>query len=136
MLCSACSNIDFSPPYQHNKKHHACFEDVIDAAENGCELCKLIVVEEKHYNYPHRENRGYDDESLQIFYRLASRAGEQEFDSRRDSAPNLATIYFEQENKEAFERQEGTVLHLCFDLFTDDGEFGTLVSGDTHINLP
>lgn len=136
MLCSACSNIDFTPPYQHNKKHHASFEDVIDAAENGCELCKLIIEEEKHCNYPHRGNRGCDDESLQIFYRLDSRVGDQDFDPFRDSSPNLATIYFEQETKEAFARQEGTVLHLGFDLFTEDGEFETLASGATYLNVP
>jgi len=135
MLCSACSNIDFSPPYQVNRKHHASFEDVIDAAENGCKLCKLIVEEEKHCNYPHKRNRGDDDESLQIFYGLDSRAGE-EYAGRNDSAPNLATIYFEQENNEAFEKQVGTVLHLSFDLFTDDGEFATLVSRDIYIHLP
>ena len=136
MLCSACSNIDFTPPYQHNKKHHASFEDVIDAAENGCELCKLIIEEEKHCNYPHRGNRGFDDESLQIFYRLDGRVGDQDFDPFRDSPRNLVTIYFGQENNEAFARQEATDLYLSFDLFTDDGEFATPVSGDTYIHLP
>ena len=128
MLCSACSNIDFSPPYQRNIKHHASFDDALDAAENGCELCMLRVREGRRTSFLHTYtgHGAHGFASLQIFYRLCPRVGEQDSASCRDGPPNLTTIHFQQVTntplesafERHFERKEKALLQTHFDLFT------------------
>ncbi|KAL2076233.1 hypothetical protein VTL71DRAFT_1176 [Oculimacula yallundae] len=57
MLCATCSAIDFSAliefvsdqtNWQREKKQHGSFEDLQDAADNGCDLCKLIIKAMHH----------------------------------------------------------------------------------------
>lgn len=82
MLCELCASIDFIPPRNTDavtiidtsaRKHHKSFEALQDAADNGCDLCRLIVKaadnfrEDRYWRQPYLHSEGSEREREQVY---------------------------------------------------------------------
>ena len=146
MLCDVCNSIDFRAAVdnrywdptrsRHHSKHHASFTDLQVAADQGCELCKLLadygnpggsIPCNAYIRHMGRSEEGGEDEDYngakvsveereQIFYTTFCDDGPDE-----ESPSNGATkIYFHQRGPK--DRYKGYGLHLTFGLFASAGK--------------
>jgi hypothetical protein len=74
MLCNVCQSIDFAnicalvdgiPKVPRRHKHHASFNDLVQAAANGSELCREVRQKQSHSEPPTLSD---DYEDTQIYY--------------------------------------------------------------------
>lgn len=83
MLCELCASINFIPPRNIDaatiidtsaKKHHESFEALRDAADNGCDLCRLIVKaadnfrEDRYWRQPYFHSEASEPEREQVYF--------------------------------------------------------------------
>jgi hypothetical protein len=78
MLCNFCSSIDFEQAYWTpalvngitvGQKHQPSLQGLIESADRGCELCRLIATENEAYRLPQLVDKT-DPDKEQIYCRI------------------------------------------------------------------